>query len=96
MLVAFIVVGLSGMGAFFFLYATTDLPDPNSDFQTNTTFIYYRDGEERLGSLAVQNRQTIGYDEMPQLMKDAVVAAENRTFWEDPGFSVMGGIKVGF
>jgi len=89
-LVAFIVVGLSGMGAFFFLYATTDLPDPNSDFQTNTTFIYYRDGEERLGSLAVQNRQTIGYDEMPQLMKDAVVAAENRTFWEDPGFSVTG------
>jgi membrane peptidoglycan carboxypeptidase len=89
-LVAFIVVGLSGMGAFFFLYETTDLPDPNSDFQTNTTFIYYRDGEERLGSLAVQNRQTIGYDEMPQLMKDAVVAAENRTFWEDPGFSVTG------
>ncbi|MBK7822294.1 MAG: penicillin-binding protein [Tessaracoccus sp.] len=89
-LVAFIVVGLSGMGAFFFLYATTDLPDPNADFQTNTTFIYYRDGEERLGSLAVQNRQTISYAEMPQLMKDAVVAAENRTFWEDPGFSVTG------
>ena len=41
---------------------------------------YYRDGEERLGSLAVQNRQTIGYDEMPQLMKDAVVAAE----YDDP------------
>ncbi len=89
-LVAFIVVGLSGMGAFFFLYATTDLPDPNADFQTNTTFIYYRDGEEKLGSLAVQNRQTISYAEMPQLMKDAVVAAENRTFWEDPGFSVTG------
>ena len=89
-LVAFIVVGLSGMGTFFFLYATTDLPDPNADFQTNTTFIYYRDGEERLGSLAVQNRQTIGYDEMPQLIKDAVVAAENRTFWEDPGFSITG------
>ncbi|MFT3888233.1 MAG: transglycosylase domain-containing protein [Arachnia sp.] len=93
-LVVFIVVGLSGMGGFFFLYATTDLPDPNADFQTNTTFIYYNDGEERLGSLAVQNRQTISYDEMPQLIKDAVVAAENRTFWTDPGFSI-GGIARG-
>ncbi|HSO69292.1 MAG TPA: transglycosylase domain-containing protein [Arachnia sp.] len=89
-LVLFIITGLTGLGAFAYLYATTDLPDPNADFQTNTTFLYYNDGTTQLGSLAVQNRVTLEYAEMPQLMKDAVVAAENRSFWEDPGFSASG------
>lgn len=89
-LVAFLVLGVSGLGAFLFLYSTTDLPDPNEDFTTNTTFIYFRDGRNQLGSLAVQNRVTLDYAEMPQVMKDAVVAAENRSFWTDPGFSATG------
>ena len=89
-LVLFIVLGIGGIGTVAFLYARTDLPDPNSDFTTNTTFIYYQDGNNQLGSLAVQNRVSLSYDEMPQLVKDAVVAAENRSFWEDPGFSVSG------
>lgn len=89
-LVAFIVLGISGIGAVAFLYVRTDLPDPNSDFQTNTTFLYYQDGNNQLGSLSVQNRVSLSYDEMPQVMKDAVIAAENRSFWEDPGFSVSG------
>ncbi|MEZ5086483.1 MAG: transglycosylase domain-containing protein [Tessaracoccus sp.] len=89
-LVAFLVMGFSGLGAFAYLYSTTDLPDPNDDFLTNTTFIYYADGESQLGSLSVQNRQTISYSAMPQVAKDAVVAAENRSFWEDPGFSPSG------
>ena len=89
-LVLFIIVGISGLGAFAYLYSTTDLPDPNADFQTNTTFLYYDDGTSQLGSLAVQNRVTLDYEDMPQLMKDAVVAAENRSFWEDPGFSISG------
>ena len=29
-LVAFLVLGVSGLGAFLFLYSTTDLPDPNA------------------------------------------------------------------
>lgn len=89
-LVAFVVLGLAGLGSFFFLYSTTDLPDPNEDFTTNTTFIYYNDGRNQLGSLAVQNRVTLDYAAMPQIMKDAVVAAENRTFFTDPGFSATG------
>lgn len=89
-LIAFIIVGISGIGAFLYLYATVDLPDPNEDFQTNTTFLYYNDDETKLGSLSVQNRVTLDYEEMPQYMKDAVVAAENRDFWTDAGISISG------
>lgn len=93
MLVLFLVASLAGVGAFLYLYATTKLPDPNSDFTTNTTFIYYNDGQEQLGSLAVQNRITLEYDQMPQVMKNAVVAAENSTFFTDPGFSLPGMLR---
>ncbi|HMR49184.1 MAG TPA: transglycosylase domain-containing protein [Arachnia sp.] len=89
-LVTTLVVGFSGLGAFALLYFTTDLPDPNADFQTNTTFIYYADGETKMGNLSVQNRQSIPFADMPDVVTDAVVAAENRTFWEDPGFSASG------
>lgn len=92
-LVLFIIAGLGGIGGFLYLYNTTDLPDPNADFTTNTTFLYYQDGNNQLGSLAVQNRVTIPYDQMPQVMKDAAIAAENRSFWEDPGFSVTGMLR---
>ena len=71
-------------------YQTIKLPDPNSDFQSQTTFIYYNDGKEKLASLAVQNRIVVDYDSIPQSLKDAVVAAENRSFWDDSGISITG------
>jgi membrane peptidoglycan carboxypeptidase len=85
-----LVVGVIGAGVVAYAYSTVKLPDPNSDFKTNTTFVYYSDGKTRLGQFAVQNRQSIAYAEMPQYVKDAIVAAENRTFWTDPGISATG------
>ncbi len=73
-----------------FAYATVKLPDANADFQTNTSFVYYRDGKEKIGSYQIQNRQTLTYEQMPQYAKDAIVAGENRSFWTDPGISVPG------
>lgn len=89
-LVGLLALGLVGVGAVAFAYVTIQIPDPNADFQTNTTFVYYNDGKERIGSFQVQNRQSITYAEMPQYVKDAIVAGENRSFWTDPGISVTG------
>lgn len=88
--ITLVSIGLIGTGAVAVAYATLKLPDPNSDFRTNTTFVYYQDGKQQLGSFQVQNRVTIPYETMPQTIKDAIVAAENRTFWTDPGISVTG------
>ncbi len=85
-----LVAIIAGFAVVGIAYTKTDIPDPNSDFQTNTTFVYYRDGKSQLGNLAVQNRQSISYDEMPQNIKDAVLAAENRTFFTDGGISITG------
>jgi len=83
-------LGVIGVGAIAVAYSMVKLPDPNSDFQTNTSFVYYADGKTRIGSFQVQNRQSIDYDKIPQNVKDAVIAAENRTFWTDPGISATG------
>jgi membrane peptidoglycan carboxypeptidase len=81
---------------FVYLYKTTELPDPNKDFETNTSFVYYDGGKAELGEYAKQNRDTIPYDTMPQDVKDAVVAAENRTFWTDNGVDVKGIVRAVF
>ncbi|MCT1458009.1 transglycosylase domain-containing protein [Aestuariimicrobium sp. p3-SID1156] len=85
-----LVLALVAVIAALVFYQRTELPDPNKDFATNTTFIYYRDGTTKLGNFAVQNRQTIPYADMSQYAKDAVIAAENRTFWTDRGISPSG------
>ncbi|MFL6063815.1 MAG: transglycosylase domain-containing protein [Friedmanniella sp.] len=90
-LVSLLLVGLvSGTAVVAVGYTTTRLPDANTDFETATTFVYYNDGKAQLGSFAIQNRQPLTFDEMPQTIKDAVVAAENRSFWTDKGISIRG------
>ncbi|MBA3022173.1 transglycosylase domain-containing protein [Propionicimonas sp.] len=89
-MVTVLSLGLIGAGVVAYAYQTIKLPDANADFKTNTTFVYYDDGKTPIGSFQVQNRVTIDYNTMPQYTKDAMVAAENRTFWTDPGISVTG------
>lgn len=89
-LIGVLVLAIAGAGVFFFAYSATPIPDPNRDFQTNVTTVYYNDGKTVLGDFAVQNRVSLDYNEMPQNIKDAIVAAENETFWTDPGISFAG------
>jgi membrane peptidoglycan carboxypeptidase len=85
---------VAGVAIVFIGYTTTRRPDPNADFQTATTAVYYNDARARLGSFAVQNRTPLEFQRMPDTMKEAIVAAENRTFWTDPGISIRGMIRA--
>ncbi len=58
--------------------------------------VYYNDGESQLGTFATQNRESIPLDQMPQTIKDGVVAAENRTFWTDQGIDPRGILRAAF
>src|SRR5690606_29511419 len=94
-LVALLLIGIIGAGAIGVVgYQTTELPDPNADFQTATSYVYYNDGETQLGSFAIQNRTPLAFADMPQTIKDAVSSVENPTFWTDPGISVPGMIRA--
>ncbi|HEX6877703.1 MAG TPA: transglycosylase domain-containing protein [Nocardioidaceae bacterium] len=88
-----LVVGALG---FAYVYAATDIPDPNEDFEAQTSFVYYANGKTELGRFATQNRQSIPLAEVPQHVQDAVVAAEDRTFWENRGIDPKGILRAAF
>jgi membrane peptidoglycan carboxypeptidase len=91
-----LVMVLLGVGAFVVLYRAIDIPDPNEDFEAETSFVYYADGKEEVGKFATQNRESISIKKMPQTLQDAVVAAENRSFWTDKGIDPRGIIRAAF
>ncbi|WP_338089666.1 transglycosylase domain-containing protein [Nocardioides lijunqiniae] len=95
-----LIVGLVGalvaVGTFVFLYNTIEVPDANEDFQTETSFVYYDGGKSELGSYAVQDRESIPLEEIPEDLQNAVIAAENRTFWSDPGIDPKGILRASF
>ncbi|WP_241002657.1 transglycosylase domain-containing protein [Streptomyces sp. CB01881] len=82
------VAVLTGWLAWFF--AKTDVPDDMNSFATQQNNVYYwADGTEmaRIGEV---NRQDVPLDRVPQPVQWAVLAAENETFYSDPGISVTG------
>jgi len=91
-----LVGALLGLGVFIILYQVIDVPNPNKDFEAQTSFVYYNDGESQVGTYATQNRESIPLDQMPDSIKDAVVAAENRSFWTDEGIDPRGILRAAF
>jgi membrane peptidoglycan carboxypeptidase len=87
-LLALLFLGVIGVAATFFIgYKMTDIPDPNRDFQTNTTLVFYGNMEDRqqLGRFSEQNRMSVELKTVPQYVQNAHIAAEDRTFWTNPG-----------
>ena len=96
LLLAGLAFFLVGVGAFAYVYAATDIPDPNEDFEAQTTFVYYADGKTEIGRFATQNRVSIPLADMPQHVQDAVIAAEDRSFWTNQGLDPRGIVRAAF
>jgi membrane peptidoglycan carboxypeptidase len=77
-------------GAFAFLWVTTDIPEPNQVATSQTTIVYWSDGERELGRLGDANRISVPLDQVPLHVQQAVLAAEDRDFYEHGGFSPAG------
>ena len=71
-------------------YNAVPIPTPSDLAEYQTTSVYFSDGTTPMGSFAEQNRVIVGQDQIPQHVRDAVVAAEDRTFYENPGINPTG------
>ncbi len=92
---ALVIAGLTTVGVVVTVaYFSRDLPSPNQ--LTNrewiqSTKIFDRNGELLYDVYDGQhNRTLLGFDEMPQVMKDATIAAEDKDFYNHQGFSPTG------
>ena len=94
--VCLIVTGLFvivGCGAFAFLYTTVEMPDAaKADAIDQGSTFYYNDGETVFAERGV-NRDPISYEEMVEggeHVVEAMISAEDRGFWTEPGVSISG------
>lgn len=84
----------TGALAFFIIYRSIDIPDPNAEFQTQTTKVYFSDGTTELGEFAEQDRENIALDQVPASMQAAVIAAEDRSFYTNRGIDFKGIVRA--
>ena len=88
-------VGLIGLAiAVYITYKMIDIPDPNKDFQAQTTTVYFSDGKHVLGQFALQNRESIPLEKMPNSIQDAVISAEDRSFETNLGLDPKGIVRA--
>jgi membrane peptidoglycan carboxypeptidase len=81
------VLMFGGMGA---VYAALQVPLPSDNSVAEVSQILYSDGKTELASLGAENRTYVELDKVPLHMQQAIIAAEDRSFYENNGISIGG------
>src|SRR3954454_11297415 len=76
------------------VYASTNVPSPDSITSEQTTRIFYADGTTEMARLGDENRTNVTLDKVSEPARNAVLAAENRSFYSDPGISLTGIVRA--
>ncbi len=73
-------------------YAATDVPEPDELRNDQIAIVYDRTGENEITRIVPEagNRRDISLNEVPDQVRNAVLAAEDREFYTNPGFSLTG------
>jgi membrane peptidoglycan carboxypeptidase len=91
-----LVVILTVAGAIAWMYAHTPLPDDVAvaALQQSST-VYFSDGKTQIGTFSSgSNRQLLQSNQIPKILKDAVIAAEDRNYWTEGGISPTGIVRA--
>jgi membrane peptidoglycan carboxypeptidase len=75
-------------------YKTTTIPNPQVLATAQTTFITANDGHTVLGRLQLVNRVDVGLSQVPVYVQHAVLAAEDRHYYSEPGISITGIVRA--
>jgi membrane peptidoglycan carboxypeptidase len=91
------VMGTAGGMFAAYTYFASDLPEPNvlDDLEpAESTYVYDRTGEVLLARFECQNREAVDFAELPEIIWQATVASEDRTFWENNGVDFQGIVRA--
>ncbi|MFL6182950.1 MAG: transglycosylase domain-containing protein, partial [Actinomycetes bacterium] len=76
------------------LYLMIDVPQPNDLATAETSVVYYDDGKDVIGRYAEVNREIVTLDQIPEHVQLAILAAEDRGFYENEGISPAGIVRA--
>ncbi|MEU6894643.1 transglycosylase domain-containing protein [Streptomyces sp. NPDC046557] len=75
-------------------YATTDIPDDLNSFARQQDNVYYWADGSTMARTGWVSRQEMPLDKVPPKVQGAVLAAENASFYSDPGVSPSGVLRA--
>lgn len=83
-----LIVGLSGF-IWLFIYIKDNAPefDVSEFYRSESTIIYANDGTE-IAKLGNEMREIITYDQLPEVLIDAIIATEDSRFFQHNGFDL--------
>ena len=91
---AAIIIGCVAVGIFFSMIVS-EAPefDPQNLYTQESSIVYAPNGDE-IAKLGSEKREKITYDDMPQVLIDAIVATEDSTFFQHNGFNAARFLKA--
>ena len=72
------------------------IPRARGNVRDQNTTVYYSDGKTALGTIGATDRQDLTYSQIPMMLQDAVVSAEDKNFWTEGGISPTGILRAAF
>ncbi len=87
----FLSIAIGALGGLLIVYRS-DLPRVQElqDYRPNVITELYSDDGRTVGSFALERRVVISYDEIPELLRDALIATEDKNFESHWGVDVAG------
>ncbi len=90
----FVLLVVAGVS---YAYATTEVPTDAAQAATQQqSTVYFSDGKTVAGTLGTTDRQLLTYNQISPYMRDAVVAAEDRSFYNEGGVSPKGIVRAAY
>ena len=83
------------VAAMIYGYAATPIPvDASQAALQQASVVYFRDGHTVVGTFGTTDRQMLTANQIPAVVKNAVVAAEDKHFYSEGGVSPIGIIRA--
>ena len=93
-LLAFIIIGIVVIGLFFSMIVSNAPEfDPQNLYTQESSIVYAPNGDE-IAKLGSEKREKITYNDLPQVLIDAIVATEDSTFFQHNGFNAARFLKA--
>jgi membrane peptidoglycan carboxypeptidase len=89
------VVMLAAAGVAY-AYSKTPIPDVQSTVMQQASKVYFSDGKTQVGQFGSTNRVILTYNQIPPMLRNAVVAAEDKNFWHEGGISPTGILRAAY
>lgn len=95
-ILVFILLGIM-LGIGFMAYIVISAPDfnPSNLYRKESSIVYGSDGEV-IGKLGSEIRDVISFDDMPQVLIDAIIATEDSRFYQHNGVDLPRFLKAAF